>query len=91
MNARMVRRLRLAKRVSRYRLNARPRRPGYLTLIQIAEKLDVSYAKIYRYIFEGKLKGKKDPSANCYLFSDKPATLAQFRQLLDGQISQLYF
>src|SRR5262245_2528962 len=71
--------------------NARPRRHGYLTLVQIAEKLDVSYAKIYRYIFEGKLKGKKVPSDNLYRFPDKPATLAQFRQLLDGQISQLYF
>jgi hypothetical protein len=91
MNAGMVRRLRLAKRVSRYRLNARPHRPGYLTLIQVAEKLDVSYAKIYRYIFEGKLQAKKEPSAKSYLFPDKPATLAQFRQLLDGQISQLCF
>ena len=58
VNAGMVRRLRLAKRVSRYRLSACPYRPGYLTLIQIAEKLDVSYAKIYRYIFEGKLQAK---------------------------------
>ena len=91
MNAGMVRRLRLAKRVSRYRLNARPHRPGYLTLIQIAEKLDVSYAKIYRYIFEGKLLAKKDPSANCYLFPDNPATLAQFRQLLNGEIPRLSF
>jgi hypothetical protein len=41
-------------------------RPGYLTLIQIAEKLGVSYAKIYRYIFEGKLQAKKYPSAKCF-------------------------
>jgi DNA invertase Pin-like site-specific DNA recombinase len=92
INAGMVRRLRLAKRVSRYRLKAHPlRRPGYLTLIEIAEKLKVSYARIYRYLFEGKLRATKDPSANCYLFPDKPATLAQFRQLLDGEISQLCF
>ncbi len=91
MNARMVRRLRLTKRVSRYRLNDRPLRPGYLTLIQIAEKLDVSYSRIYRYIFEGKLQAQKDPSAKCYLFPDKPVTLAQFRQLLDGEIPKLCF
>lgn len=92
MSAAMVRRLRLANRVSRYRLKAQPlHRPGYLSLIQIAEKLGVSYTRIYRYIFEGKLQVKKDPSAKCYLFPDKPATLAQFRQLLDGEISQLCF
>jgi DNA invertase Pin-like site-specific DNA recombinase len=92
MSAAMVRRHRLAKRVSRYRLKAQPLcRPGYLSLIQIAEKLEVSYARIYRYIFEGKLQAKKDPSAKCYLFPDKPATLAQFRQLLDSEITQLCF
>ena len=34
----------------------------------------MSYAKIYRYIFEGKLQAQ-GPSAKCYLFPDKPATL----------------
>ncbi len=91
ISADMVRKLRLAHRMSRYRLKAPRRWPGFLTLHQIAEKLGVSYVVIYRYIFVGKLQAKKDLSANCYLFPDKPATLAQFRQLLDGQVPQLCF
>jgi DNA invertase Pin-like site-specific DNA recombinase len=92
LNAAIVQKMRLTKRVSRYRLRAHPlSRPGYLTLTQIAAQLTVSYAQIYRYIFEGKLLAEKDPSARCYLFPDNPATLAQFRQLLNGELHQLSF
>jgi hypothetical protein len=90
LNAAGVQRYRLAHRVYRYPHKARPRRyPGFLTLIQIAEKLHVSYATLYRYIFEGKLNTTKDAGTKCYLFPDNPATLRQFRQLLNGEISQL--
>jgi len=92
MSAATVQKLRLASRVFRYPHKARPRRKaGYLTLSQLADKLEVAYTKIYRHIFEGNLHVKKDASTKCYLFPDKPATLAQFRQLLDGKISRLDF
>jgi DNA invertase Pin-like site-specific DNA recombinase len=85
-----VQRYRLACRVFRYPHGARPRRySGYLTLTQIAEKMHVRYSTLYRYIFEGKLQTTKHADTKCYLFPDKPATLRQFRQLLDGEISQL--
>jgi len=90
MSAATVQKLRLASRVFRYPHKARPRRKaGYLTLCQLTEKLDETYTKLYRQIFEGKLHVKKDAGTKCYLFPDKPATLAQFRQLLDGKISRL--
>jgi DNA invertase Pin-like site-specific DNA recombinase len=90
MSAKTVQKLRLAARVFRYPHRSRPRRKaGYLTLSQIADKLQVAYTKIYRHIFEGRLLVTKDASSKCYLFPDKPATLAQLRQLLEGEISQL--
>ena len=91
MSAQTVQKLRLAARVFRYPYKARPRRKaGYLTLPQVADKLQVAYTKIYRHIFEGRLHMTKDASCKCYLFPDKPATLAQLRQLLAGEIAQLY-
>jgi DNA invertase Pin-like site-specific DNA recombinase len=90
LSAKTVQKLRLSARVFRYPHKSRPRRKaGYLTLSQIADKLQVAYTKIYRHIFEGRLQVKKDVSSKCYLFPDKPTTLAQVRQLLDGTISQL--
>jgi DNA invertase Pin-like site-specific DNA recombinase len=91
LTAATVQRLRLARRVFRPPYRARPpRKRGYLTLPQIAAKLQVSYSALYRYILAGKLHAKKDANAQCYLFPDKPATLAQFRQLLKGEIAELY-
>ena len=85
-----VQHVRLRNRIFRFPNKSRPRRKtGYLTLSQVADKLNVSSNKIYLRILQGKLTAKQDESSRCYLFPDKPSTLAQLRQLLDGKIEQL--
>ena len=37
-------------------------------------------------ILDGTINVTKDEDARCYLFPDKPSTLAQIRQLFDGKI-----
>ena len=39
----------------------------------------------------GTIVVRKDPEWQLYLFPDKPATLARFRQLRDGKIKNLRF
>ena len=90
IGAAAVCKIRLAHRILRYpKKSQKCRKAGYLTLSQLADKLNVAYTKIYRLIVEEKLNAKKD--GKCYLFPDKPATLAQVRQLLEGKISRLDF
>jgi hypothetical protein len=87
-----VRKIRFKNRVLRYPKKSRPRhKSGYLTIAQLADKLKVTYAKIYWHILDGTINVKKDESAKCYLFPDNPSTVAQIRQLLDGKISQVAF
>ncbi len=91
-NAAAVEKLRRAKRVLRYPKKSRPcTKVGYLTIAQLAEKLKVTYTKIYWHILDGKIKVKKDETTRCFLFPDKPSTVEQFRQLFDGEIGQLVF
>ncbi len=87
-----VRHLRLTNRIFRFPNKSRPRRElGYLTLAQLADKLNVPYATIYWQIRDGKLTTKKHETNRTYLFPDNPATLAQIRQLLDGKIERVAF
>jgi DNA invertase Pin-like site-specific DNA recombinase len=62
---------------------------GYLTIPQLAEKLEVPRHRISDRIQNGTIATTKDAVTGCYLFPDKPDTLRQFRQLLDGEISEL--
>jgi len=90
IGAAAVCKIRLAHGILRYPNKSRQcRKTGYLTLTQLADKLNVAYTRIYRHIVEGKLNVKK--AGKCYLFPDKPDTLAQLRQLLEGKISRLDF
>lgn len=87
-----VRKIRFKNRVLRYPKKSRPcQKAGYLTIAQLADKLKVTYTKIYWHILDETITVKKDESTRCYLFPDETATLTQLRQLLDGQISQLDF
>lgn len=91
-NAGAVQHLRLAHQLFRFpRKSRRLRKTGYLTISQIADKLNVSVRTIYWRILDGQIDVKKSESPKCYLFPDKPETLRQIKQLLDGEIETLAF
>ena len=76
--------------VLRYPKKSRPcTKAGYLTIAQRAEKLNVTYTKIYWHILDGRINVKKDETTRCFLFPDKPFTVEQFRLLFAGKITQL--
>jgi len=64
---------------------------GYLTIPQLAEKLQVPSRTIYNCIRSGKIAVNRDKKTTCFLFPDKLSTLRQIRQLLDGKIERLAF
>jgi DNA invertase Pin-like site-specific DNA recombinase len=81
-----VKTIRLRHRVFHRESQSHPRRvEGYLTIPQLAEKLNVPRHWISDRIHNGTIVAEKDPAAHCYLFPDNPETLRQFRQLLDGK------
>jgi DNA invertase Pin-like site-specific DNA recombinase len=85
-----VKNVRLRHRVLIPPSQSHPRRvPGYLTVPQLAERLGISRSWIHDRIRNGTIRVAKDASTRCYLFADKPETLRQFRQLVDGQVSHV--
>jgi DNA invertase Pin-like site-specific DNA recombinase len=71
------------------RQSHQPQVPGYLTVTQLAKKLEVPRGWIHYSIRKGAIRAEKDAGTQCYLFPDKPDTLRQFRQLLAGQVSHV--
>jgi DNA invertase Pin-like site-specific DNA recombinase len=87
-----VRKIRFKNRLLRHPKKSRPcNKPGYLTITQLAHKLNVTNTKIYWHVLSGKIEVKKDEHTSCYLFPDKPSTLSQLRQLFDGKVTKLVF
>ena len=87
-----VRAIRLRHRLMVKRSQSHPRRiAGFLTLPQVAQQLQVSPHWIYDRINNGTIQLSKDPEWQLYLFPDKPATLARFRQLREGKVKNLRF
>ena len=85
-----VRNIRLSHRILHVTHQSHPRHvPGFLTIPQLSEKLGISRSWIHDRIRNGTIKVRKDASVGCYLFPDKPETLDQFRQLIDGRIKHL--
>jgi DNA invertase Pin-like site-specific DNA recombinase len=85
-----VKAIRLRHRLLHREDQSHPRRvAGYLTIPQLAEKLKVSRHWISDRIHNGTIVVTKDAKTKCYLFSDNVETLRQFRQLLEGQITQV--
>jgi DNA invertase Pin-like site-specific DNA recombinase len=92
INAGIVKKLRLTKRVLGSPHKSQPRcKPGYLTIPQLADKLKVTRQQIYHRVLDGTIKVQKDESLKCYLFPDKLATLTQLRQLFDGKVERVAF
>lgn len=87
-----VRTVRLKHRLFLVRSQSHPRHiPGYLTVSQIARKLDISNHWIYDRINNGTIQIVKDPETGLYLFPDEPMTLDLFQQLKDGKLYNLRF
>lgn len=64
---------------------------GYLTVPQIAQRLDISTHWVYDRINNGRIQVVKDPETRLYLFPDEPATLEMFKALKDGKLYNLRF
>ena len=76
-------------RLHRYR-GPRPRRvSGCLTVSQLATAVGVKAHWIYHLISRGRIVVGRDEASGLDLFPDRPETLEAFRQLRDGQISEL--
>jgi len=87
-----VRIIRLKQRIFQKRSQSHPRRvPGYLSVTQLAQALDLTPHWIYDRIYKGSIQVTKDPRRKTFLFPDTPATLDQFRQFKDGALTTLAF
>ena len=85
-----VKTIRLRHRVLNRECQSHPRRvEGYLTIPQLAEKLNISRHWISDRIHNGTIVVEKDAATQCYLFPDNLETLRQFRQLVEGNITRL--
>ena len=65
--------------------------PGYLTLPELARKLEVPKPWIYNRISNGSLQVAKDERKGLYLFPDDSVTIERFRELKEGKIRKLQF
>ena len=84
--------VRLRHRLLRDRRQSHPRRiPGFLTVPQLIEKLNLERSWIYDRIHNGTIQVALDAERKLYLFPDTPETLARFRQLRAGKLNSLRF
>ncbi len=65
--------------------------PGFLTLSQVAQKLEVPKPWMYNRIYNGVVQVAKDDRTGLYLFPDDPATIERFRDLKEGKVCKLQF
>ncbi len=65
--------------------------PGYFTVPQVAQKLEVPNPWVYARIYNGTIQITKDARTGLYLFPDEPATIERFRELKEGKIRKLRF
>jgi hypothetical protein len=85
-----VKAIRLRRRVFNRESQSHPRRVnGYLTIPQLAEKLNVPRHWISDRIHNGTIVAEKDTATKCYLFPDNLDTLRQFRKLLDSKTTEM--
>ncbi len=82
--------IRLRHRVMNRASQSHPRRvAGYLTIPQLADKLNISRHWISDRIHNGTIVVEKDAITKCYLFPDNLDTLRQFKELREGKITHL--
>ena len=84
--------IRLKHRILQKRSQSHPRHiPGFLTVSQIANALEVSTYWVYDRISKGAIGVVKDVNTDLYLFPDDPATLTAFRDFKAGKLHNLRF
>lgn len=87
-----VKGIRLKHRIFRKRSQSHPRHiPGYLTVPQLAQTLEISKHWIYDRIHNGTITISLDQDTGLYLFPDQPSTLEQFTQLKNGKLYNLRY
>jgi DNA invertase Pin-like site-specific DNA recombinase len=87
-----VKTIRLKHGIMIKRHQSHPRRiEGFLTVPQLAKELGITAHFIYHQINKGTIEIVKDPATGLYLFPDRPATIKQFRKLIDGRLKNLRF
>jgi hypothetical protein len=87
-----VRNVRLTHGLFVVRSQSHPRQiSGYLTLPQLACRLEVKPHWLYHQIDIGRIQVTKDQHTGLYLFPDTPDTLAQLRGLYNGQTDLVVF
>jgi DNA invertase Pin-like site-specific DNA recombinase len=87
-----VKQIRLRQGVVVERSRSYPRRiAGYLTVPQLAKRLEVPPHWLHDRIHNGTIQINKHREKGLYLFPDTPKTLAQLRQLREGKVQQLSF
>jgi predicted DNA-binding protein YlxM (UPF0122 family) len=87
-----VKTLRLQQGLLLQPCRSHPRKvPGYLTIPQIARKLQVSRHWIYDCIHKGKIRVSKHRKSGLFLFPEAAKTITLFRQLRQGTINKLRF
>jgi DNA invertase Pin-like site-specific DNA recombinase len=78
-------------RLHRYRGPRPRRRPGWLTVSQLAAALGIKAHWVYHLIRRGRIVVSRDEATGLYLFPDRPETLADFRRLQQGQATHLRY
>jgi len=87
-----VKRIRLQNGIMIEKYQSHPRRvPGYLTITQIANSLEVAHHWLYDRIHKGTITVERHSETKLYLFPDDPSTIPKFRALLEGQVQSLCF
>jgi hypothetical protein len=87
-----VRAVRLRDKILRNHSQSHPRTiPGWLTVSQVADQLQLSRHWIYDRIHNGTIAIRRDEATGLYLFPETSETLDGFRQLYAGEIQNLQF
>jgi DNA invertase Pin-like site-specific DNA recombinase len=87
-----VQAIRLRHRILASRRQSHPRRvAGHLTVVQLAERLQVARHWVYDRIHNGTIAMTRDAQTGCYLFPDTANTLARFEKLRAGDVDRLLF
>jgi hypothetical protein len=88
--ARTVQVFRQRQRVLRGASRTHPRHiPGWLTMAELAKRLQVTRSWIERRIRDGTIIVTRDAEAKRYLFPDAAATITALQQLKSGKASRL--
>jgi len=87
-----VQTIRLKHRLFQKRSQSHPRQiEGWLTVPQLAQRLQLTPHWLYDRIANGRIQVRKDAATGLYLFSDTPATLEALSALQSGKQAQVSF